>query len=283
MLTVMESEAIAFGGVLVGIIALGFAFKQFKDAHNTLTGLQAVDKTLSVTASSLGGVQTQLGTTAQNLDFIRDSLTTVGVGKAPEFVPHIIRTVRAATTHLRILCDHPGYAIFSRPDEFDSYLAALHNARSRPVDVEIICLDKTHRSELHTDQFSQARTGDWADWRSKRTELIRRLLERPRLGHFAPDGSAPHSIELPIFLSALEQVHDKVWETMGGIGLVRRELRERPPIYFWIADEGPAIISFVTYDDQAIEVAFRTSDPTLIRALLGIWRHYQGVSSPVTS
>lgn len=151
------------------------------------------------------------------------------------------------------------------------------------MDVEIICLNKDRRATLHSAQFSEVRTGNWADWASKRADHLHRLLERPPVHHVAPGSPAPAHIDRPAFLEALELVHDHVWETMGGIGLVRRELNEQPPIYFWIADEGAAVISFVTYDDQAIEVAFRTSGPTLIKALLGIWRRYQTASAPVTA
>src|SRR6266404_7069084 len=120
-------QIVELAAALLTIVALAFAWKQFRDAH-------IHTKSLSNLADKLGKIE--------------NALSTRSMGKYPEYVKPITSLIKRATKSICILCDYPGYCSFSDHAEYERYRTALRDkigAEPKLEKISLTVLDQEHR------------------------------------------------------------------------------------------------------------------------------------------
>lgn len=261
LVDLIESIA-ALAGVIIAFAALIFAAVQYRDSNNLKNRLTAITADLANTSEQ----QTK----------VLEAISTRPVGRLPTYLQVISDTIeKEADKSITILCDHPGYGIYSAPDEFERYSKII---QKKTVDLEervrLMFLGEESRKVLHAEQFH--REDDWDDWKQedpKRQQLMERFCSS-----WAEDKEAG-DMTREEFLDLLEEAHGDVLENrFGNADKWKTDLPM--PLYFWICDDRVAIFSIAVFDKEARDqglrtVAFRTEDPSLVVALNGIFERYK--------
>lgn len=272
----------------IGLLALGisgiallFAIVQRMDAQRTITHvggiaerIQLVSSGLQETATNLTAIQVGLDKTTRTLGEIETAISTVFVGEWPEFMSVIAETVRSAEHELVILCDHPGYGVFSTPEDFDEYLVAIRTKAPR-IPVKMMWMEGSLRETLRRNQFGPGSIPNWNRWRTEHRKQVVRVLERWQ--EYFPGETSPSdatSISREAFEALLDAIHAFLIEHRFRDVVRMPDMALNMPMYFWIADGRRAVVALVPAGPSAREIGFRTSDPNLISALQGIWNRF---------
>lgn len=265
-------RAIGVLAFVIGLVALYYAIHTDKgaeriraDTHTTLAALQVAVK---------------------QLDGVRTSLTTRGVGTFPDYVPLIAQIVASAERSVEVLCDFPAYAAVTSHAKWREYHLALCRCHDRSRVPErdfaltVVCLAASTRRELVEKQFP---ADAWP--RSIQDENVARRLEYFMRQH--SPGYQGGTIARDDFLAASEALNEAAEQELDAhviTGLL--------PLYCWVIDGSTAIFAVAslrgpkTTGDAALvpnEVAFRTDDPVLIDGLTKIVRGYAASAPPPLS
>jgi hypothetical protein len=307
-----RADVIGLEGVLIavlfGSIAVRTAVSQQRDLIQVLEAANAHEISLHDVRDSIETV------TGDAMRRMSDALLTEHLGSAPDYLSDITALMARANRSLRVLCDHPGYLIFSGGPPFDEYLRVLRekiaSCTTVPprMRVNLLFLAERERRELHEHQVRpdavDAQT--WADWRTSETEFRRRPdgeVEQGRLpGFWARSGLILGSDEIEVpdelsadqliqrFLSVNDSIRDKYLTGADVHELQFRDAegnptarRNGPSIYFWLRDEDDpreaeaifVIVPLGSVVERAREQGFSTRDPELINALVGVFERYR--------
>jgi len=244
-------QIIELVAAILTIVALAFAWKQFKDAHGHTRALSSL---------------------TDKLGKIENALSTRSIGKYPDYVKPITNLLKRATKSICILCDYPGYCSFSDHAQYERYRTALREKIGAEPKLECISLtflDRTHRDKITEEQFRDAKT-NWADWKSANQTKLNPLCKAHgtmlRHRHHKPSGQEVTLDELTHddFIEMLEADDRRVLDDFSEIGY--REANGDISIHFWIIDSREAIFAIPSLDGEALERGFITSDQELIKA-----------------
>lgn len=200
----------------------------------------------------------------KNLDKIKDSLTTKYLNQFPLFIQDIVSLIDTANVSLKIMCDVPGYGMFSRQELFSKYEELIKNkSKFFDVKVEIITLSKAKRIDFLRNQFSEAIT-NWDSWKVQQHDLLKTFLV-----HHKYDGNVDQ-IDFDGFIYCVEKAHEKMIEDMpSSIDMMATD--HVFSIFMWIIDDKHAIFSTPSLSGIATERGFYSSDKSLIEALVDIF------------
>jgi hypothetical protein len=235
---------------------------------------------------------------ASMLGVVAKDLPTRSIGSFPGYLPEIARLVDRATERITILCDTPGYGMFSNSRAFSEYLAALRRKiDDSDVRVECILLDDREREQLHRAQV-KPHIDDWSRWREDHRDecaafavLSRQLRgasgkERPDPGTCSatPDEYVQSLMELNAILleRKLHGVDDLQLLQLRDAEDRVHALRQGPSVYVWIRDATQeAIFVLVPVRGTGVRslAGFITREPALIKALGSVVaRHAEGAN-----
>jgi hypothetical protein len=306
----LEAVVIA---VLFGIVAIRAAVEHQHDLTHVLS--KAIEH-----EDSLGTVRESIETvTGDAMRRMSEAIHTEPIGMSPDYFPAIVALLAKAKTSVRVLCDHPGYLIFSRGETFDEYFRVLREkiagCTSTPagMSVNLMFLAEPERRELHDHQFQRDTQSDaaWQAWREResanhrdgdcetaRSGRLPELWRRTALIAGCDDDQLPPDLspeDLANRFVAVDNairdrylvgaaVHDLKFRDAAGNPIARRN---GPTVYFWICDENDpreaeAIFSIVplgAVQELAREHGFATRDAKLIQALVGIFERYKMAST----
>jgi hypothetical protein len=256
------------------------------------TTITIITLSLAVVALAFSIYQTR------DLMTIKVSMSTRYLGRFPEYVGQIAELIDHAEHSLVIVCDVPGYSLFSNRKSWLDYERAVKNYHlKRNSYMKLVVLDATGRLARMTEQLQSA-VDDWPKWLDNKRNmdnLETLLLHLPR--HqiedlLAKSASPPlvatadalasagnlsvadrkqlsqlaRSLSPASFIHLLNEQHRAVLNDAFG-GIHYTEVEVDLPVYFWIADDRRAIFSIPNISAQETEHAFITSDHRLIRAL----------------
>lgn len=268
--------------------------------------LTIVALSLAVIALALAVWQTR------DMIAIRNSISTRYIGRFPEFVGQIADLIDGAEGSLVIVCDVPGYCLFSNRKAWLEYERAIKKYRlKKRARLDLIFLDQERRLARMTEQL-RAAVDDWQKWvKSERNVANLEILWH----HLSPSDQLallgqpvqvldPKDIETDVrpptysrqqfpalarsispssFLKLLNQQHRAVLEDAFR-GQPVKQVSVDLPVYYWVADDRRAIFSIPNISPQETEHAFVTNDQRLIRALLSMQErlsHQVGAGTPV--
>lgn len=183
---------------------------------------------------------------------IAGSMTTKFVGRFPDHMPEVIRLLESAEREVTILCDLLGYGHYSSPEQCRRYRATILKL-SGDVKFNIAIY-----SPKRADQVAQEQLGkSFEKISSSRT--YNRWLE---FYGISPQ-DAPKNIDE--FYDRFKRNYDDQLQCfdMGSIEINQVD-QKTIPVFFWIVDERDAVFSFPSLSIDPPEVAFKTSDRSLI-------------------
>jgi hypothetical protein len=295
------ADTVAIEGIIVavafGVLAVRVALRHEVELRNV--------------SGSLGGVSTTLGSVSTRLEGVSKSVQTQPIGEFPHFLPRVTELIARAEKSIVIMCDAPGYAIYSNGPEFDAYAAALKNkiasrAENPAFSVDLMFFADREREQVQRHQTARyAKTEDeWNVWRDS-PQTYNRLREFLKRALRVCDPEAMEASDSDIsqqvdtltfddFIKRFDSV-DEILLEHHFYGANRRVLMFRdnlampqvpshgPSIYFWMRDDLEAVFAVVPMGDkvgESREVAFQTRDPAMIEALRGIFSRYRHAAVP---
>lgn len=239
-------------GVALGILGFGIGVYH-------VAGLRVATKLAKEHAEHLVVVTKQL-------EEVQGGLSTRYIGEFPYFIPEIVSMLERATRKIVICCDYPGYGFFSAPTASLAYEQVVDRKKTS-VELTLTCLSSAARLRLQREQFSDP---EWAAWRQN-AEFAEKLTK------FA----ATHAVGLDIrdityneLLEVQEQIDADLIKRVFGSGRTT-EIDGYFPLHFWVVDDSMAIFAIPTLAGPILEYGFKTSDRTLIEALLLIPSRYR--------
>ncbi len=231
---------------------------------------------------------------ARDLQEVADTVPTRSVGIYPDYLSEIAQLVGRASESIKILCDTPGYGMFSNSRGFLEYLTALRRKIDDPgVTVECRFLDSAEREQLHTAQIAPF-SNRWREWQELNrdkciafAELTRRLRGTPPTD---ADTTSPWAITQDEYVAWLMKVNEILLEhQLHGADRLDRltvldenrnvdALRQGPSVYVWIRDTQEAVFVMVPLRGAGVRdlAGFSTRQPELIRALTQVFARYDG-------
>jgi hypothetical protein len=270
-----KTTIFALGFVTVGIVVLVLVGERYdilpEGTSRTVADIAAVLTVVALVLALIQYFDAQRQTST--LKAISESLSTRNVGQFPTYLQVIANMIEKADKSITILCDHPGYGIFSAPDEFQRYSKTIQKKIVDEKEVQLMFLNGHRRQGLHKEQFH--RKDDWEKWKTENSER-KQLMKR--FCNSYGKGKKAKSITHNEFLNLLEYAHDEVLKNDFGKA-ERWETDLLVPLYFWICDDREAVFSIALFDREARDagfrtIAFRTEDPNLVRPLKDIFDRY---------
>lgn len=203
---------------------------------------------------------------------ISENLTTQFIGEFPTFIPELANILNSAdkTEPITIVCDFPGYGIYSDHDGFLKYRQALES-KAMNSDIAVVVLSAAQQRQVSAVQFD----GDTF-------ETIKGSQNYANFLKWAHHSDADFKTK-DDFLIALAQEHSQVWSTDFRSVKERYEYSSTMPMFVWIVGKRVAVFSVpnVLLKQGGLEAAFRTSDKRLIEQLQMVAESYQKASTLV--
>lgn len=206
----------------------------------------------------------------RGLKQVSNSLSTYYVGSFPDNMAAIRTSVIAsAQKTLVISTDVAAYGRFSRFLEFAQYKRTIEDKLTAGVSVQTYCYDSEVGREGRRMQFP----GDF--------ERLRKSTEWENYVASHRNEVMPDTWEK--FSNWLERNSREFEAELAARGASTQRLGQRLPVFFWIADDTVAAVSFVTYGASPREITFITRDKTLIEYLVITLAHATTAASALDS
>lgn len=245
----------------------------------------------------------------RGLSRVSSALKTEALDPRADFLHEISKLLAVATKSVRILCDFPAYRVFSSGEHFDEYLRLLRGNIAKctgvpaTMTVELMYLAAAERLEMTRHQtYADAPTeNDWSRWIASQTASepgttgrLEAFWERSAMICGSNDPELPSGLTPEGFAQRLVAVDTAVAPMFIGARIVEltfsgsdngetAAVRNGPDLYLWIVDEddpdnAQAIFVLVPLSaghGKRREHAFKTTDQSLIRSLVGIYDRYR--------
>jgi hypothetical protein len=143
----MTEKHLAFYGLLLTIVALMLAIKQYRDAKSQTSKLLSIS----------------------------DALSTKYLGRFPEYFPELARIITRAKHEILILSIFPTHGVFRAPENWLHVKHAIESALSRKVHVSCVFSNPANRRAFLENQFAKEKL-DWANWKAQ-SEYVGRLKQ----------------------------------------------------------------------------------------------------------
>jgi hypothetical protein len=277
---------LAFAGALLALVALTFAFIQFKDAKTHTSSLKKLVGDLTVIKTEM---TENLKHLLEDLKIVKGELSTTYLTEFPYYVQDINNLINSAERELIIICDFPAYSYISDFEGWITYHSYINSKKSRGVDVTMICLSKEQRIERVKEQFLDIDDGSseqaWEKCLSnekfqKKLKPFIHLHDRSlhQKGH---DIYTPNELTLNRFIELVEIANDNVIQSEF-LSIDIFEIKSSLSVFCWIADNTKAVFAIPRSGVDNNELGFKTSDETLINALKSLVKNYKHNSVAVS-
>jgi hypothetical protein len=201
--------------------------------------------------------------TTDKLERIEHSISTRPIGRFPDFVDVIEKTVRGAKRSLIVACDFPAYGEFD-----DKGLPIQHAIEDKIHQVKTVSLTFFVRSRRDSARRAQFPESEWNSTMDKGGERQKMLTFLARHGYVKP--AAPR---YPDFIATMGDYDDSLLSNQFR-GADARQVANDMPLFFWIADDSEAVMVVQTPGGHE-DSAFWTRDPQLIAALKSVASDYR--------
>lgn len=200
--------------------------------------------------------------TSENLNSVRDGLSTRWIGTFPDNMPFIRDLLGRARHSIHILADHAMYGSYSDFENANKIVGTIRDGLAKSHDqvrVDMIFLDeKTRRGQI-VRQFEHTFKDEQTTPRL--ADLLRRVKAK--------------TLSLDEFAAALDSDSKRTEDTLSMMGGTIGHTQEHVPMYFWIIDGREAVFSIPDIGGEAIETSFITSDVNLTKQFVRIFEQYQ--------
>jgi len=232
---------------LLAVVSLGVAFYALRIALRTDAAI-----------SSTSDIVTKA---SKNTEQIAQSLSTSYIGKFPDTLPKIIGALQEAENEILVLCDVPGYGIFSKHDPYLDYESILRK-KAQHVTIKIAVLGSTRRKQILNLQFG-----------SQNLDILRKTDKYEAFRKWGgPDVDKIKTIS--DFVNVMAGAHDRIVAEFLQTMKVR-QYNGDIPVYLWLIDDKVAVLSIPNLERKnPVENAFLTRDPRLIAQLANIFNSY---------
>lgn len=242
-------------GLLSVILALLAIYQATKQNIELRILLNKIDSTSTKHAHKLSSI----------IDNVVESLSTKHIGEFPVYCTEIVSLLTKATKSIDILCDVPGYGLFSSPHTWVDYKTLLARKISDPdIQVRIITLDFSERNSLY-DRHRPSNSEEWnvalkdVKFRNNAINFSQRYM----------DGKPLEEISYSDFLQThRNEQHFCLIHDFRHAQKYEIENPREMPIYCWIVDSKMAIFVIrILTDNENLEYGFFTSDGKLVETL----------------
>jgi hypothetical protein len=231
---------LAIVGVVVGIIGLWFAYRQYRDQQQT-------EQSLDDATRKLDELNARLVTADERLVELQDKTLTIAVARFPLNLEEIIAFIGRSQTELAIMCDFVGYAMYSNTLHYPRYLEALTDARARGVTIRLLLYGLDTARQAVGNQLPPARY-----LQIRESELCVTYFKRNHGGKACPDSYNE-------FRDTLLRDEEKLVNKLGDIEL--KVIDHNLLAFAWIADQAKScIFSFRNGANNESGMTFRTQD-----------------------
>lgn len=243
-------EVVELGGFIIGLLAVGLAFKQFIDAREHTQKLKALVQATATQQERMNKILANADDGAKRLQILAESLPTRFIGTFPSSVARLADFISAAKHDLVILCDFAGYGSYSDPKAFTTYFQEMR--RRRLVDpiarLRLVLYSRAAGDEALPLQFKAS------EWDA--------LSSSPEFSTFY----ALFGNKFPTPPRSFKDWNAQSWDieedyrqALLSCGVELRIVAKPAPVFVWIRDNEEAIISFQS-SAEFNDFTFRTSD-----------------------
>lgn len=219
---------------------------------------------------SLGMLTGKLG---GSVEFLGQTVSTRAIGPFPSNMKPITDLIVRAHKHLVIATDVVAYGQLSNPEAFSRYRAAIIDARSRGVEIQVMAYGGERARRERALQFGRYASKTEGD-------APPALHAEPRWKAFARTYGIKHDLPNERALEALEYVDLMCRRELAVLHQTPvhevRSVCENLPVFFWIGDGREAVFSLFTVGEQSRELSFRTEDHSIIEMLSTIFHRHLG-------
>jgi len=208
----------------------------------------------------------------KKMEGIESGMSTRHKGPFPAYSNDIVNIISDVKESIEIVCDVPGYGIFSTHSEWVKYKNKVWECIGDPnISVSIVTLDHNARNELYEMFFPN----DNVEWQ----ELVRKESFASKLkifSQFYMGNKAVNEISFKEFMDAHKSEQD---------GLLKKEFKhakqyeisshKEMPVYYWIVDKSSAVFAFRVLEEKEndFEHGFVTTDSKIIESIRRIYDH----------
>ncbi len=256
--------------ILIVLVVFFVTFPELINASDTkivLDVLNLVGFTFAILAFVVSWAESKAQeekTAAHEKQFkdIADSLSTQYLGQFPFNMKKIIDIVQGGQRKIRIMCDVPGYGVFSQEKEFRQYWNILKEKAEDNIEISIALPKKEVRIEQTRKEFESY---GWDEMKKNNGDEIKSL--------FAANQNKPpilDEISFDDFLDSIEKKYCSLIEEVQvhkykNIKII--EIDKFPSYFYWVVDGMNAVFTMPKFDGDETEQCFFTSDDRLIKAL----------------
>ena len=145
--------------LVLALLALGFAVKQFIDARQAKCAVEQAKRDVT-------SLRTEVGSLSGELDDLRKQTSTRAIPRFPDNVPAICNLLDSCTenTTVRIMVDYIGYTLYSDRARFERYLASLKSVLLRNAKVQLLVYDHARAKKairLQYPTIAEERSKGW--------------------------------------------------------------------------------------------------------------------------
>jgi hypothetical protein len=232
---------------VLALVALGFAFKQFADAHKQTGELKGLVDKANDQKNQMGGM---LG----RLEVLSNSLPTRFIGTFPDVVEALTTFIGAAKSEIRILCDFAGYGSYSNPISFAPYFDTIRRRRvTEPkIKIEIAVYSRAAGNEALPLQFDKNKYDE-----IKASEEFKNFFKIFRDRYPAPPA------DFTSWDNQNWEIEDDYRRALQSVGVDLKVIEKSVPVFLWLRDNEELIVSFQSSVEFG-DFTFRTSDTRFI-------------------
>ncbi len=269
-------HGIELSGLILALIAIGFAVKQYHDAAEQNGALKKVKTDTETALSHLEDV----GNDARQAVL---SASTRALPTFPSSMQEIEQVVRNTCADIDIMTDVTGYGKFSDPDTFERYYVAIEEVKqthlqerkktssclgttmlrkpdSEKIQVRLLVYSPEKLRDIYRDQFAEGR--------------LRELLQTPGFTeYFAIHKNLPRPKNSQELFQIVNNQNLQYARHLNAQGVDVRVSNNSFPLFVWMhdAEEAAFVFNYRDRSGQAKEIPFRTRDPHLTRAFKEIF------------
>jgi hypothetical protein len=211
----------------------------------------------------------RLGSVADQLTFVTESLSTRYVGPFPEYFSEVIALMEDAYETITILVGNPLPAYFTNPRVFDDYSDVIARKRQGGVKVQMICMAEAQRRRRLALQFAAKDATEWASWKRANAEQLDTFLDT----RFRDTDAT--SLDRGAFLDLLARnQRELIAEKFERVGVDVVEVDAFVPVQVWLADEKVVMFAIQNSAPATMSHGLFTSDHTFVAALIAMVAYY---------
>lgn len=214
----------------------------------------------------------QIEKSRKDIEYYSGFLLTRRIAPFPACIDDVVKLIGQAREgeEIHVLCDVPGYGIWSAPERFERYFGAIRDAHARGVKIAVIVATGARRRQRIKEQF-RLFCGAGADPERREIFESRLAAYNRRAG---VDGRVEPGIQYDQFCEFIGALQDKL------IPKFPFQVLETPspiPLNLWIrtgTDHCMSIFTITAYG-RGEELAFETRAAELVSSFRDVWDSYR--------